>query len=359
MTVLLTGATGHVGANLLQSLKERGDRVRALVRPDSDRAAVENLDVEVVEGDLRDLPALRRAAAGCSQVYHCAAKVQTVQGGEAELFAVNVLGTRHLLTAAKEAGVRRVVVTSSLGAVGHPEGRPCNEDDPFNPFVHHLPYEESKAWVEHECLRATCDGLDVVIAVSTAVLGPHDHGPSRMGRVIVDFANGDLGAFIPGGFEFVSAADLAQGHLLAMEKGRPGQRYIFSTQFLTIEELMEMLERITGHRRPRRLPPALMMGVARVSTFVLTRFAPDRPLRFTPDAVRLLQMHRRADITKARTELGFAPTSIERAVHDAYDWFVARGHIRRPSSAMRLPAAVPAAAIATGPATAPVDKESP
>jgi nucleoside-diphosphate-sugar epimerase len=329
----------------------RGDRVRALVRPDSSRSSVEK--VEVVEGDLRDLPALRRAAAGCSEAYHCAAKVQTVQGGEAELFAVNVLGTRNLLTAAKEAGVRRVVVTSSLGAVGHPEGRPCNEDDPFNPFVHHLPYEESKAWVEHECLRAACDGLDVVIAVSTAVLGPHDHGPSRMGRVIVDFANGDLGAFIPGGFEFVSAADLAQGHLLAMEKGRSGQRYIFSTQFLTIEELMEMLERITGHRRPRRLPPGLMMGVARVSTFVLTRFAPDRPLRFTPDAVRLLQMHRRADITKARTELGFAPTSIERAVRDAYDWFVARGRIRRPSPAMRLPAAVSANA------TAPVDKESP
>jgi dihydroflavonol-4-reductase len=116
---------------------------------------------------------------------------------------------------------------------------------------------------------------------------------------------------------------------------------------------MEMLERITGHRRPRRLPPGLMMGVARVSTFVLTRFAPDRPLRFTPDAVRLLQMHRRADITKARTELGFAPTSIERAVRDAYDWFVARGRIRRPSPAMRLPAAVSANA------TAPVDKESP
>jgi nucleoside-diphosphate-sugar epimerase len=359
MTVLLTGATGHVGANLLQSLLARGDRVRALVRPDPNRAGVEKLDVEIVEGDLRDLPALRRAAAGCSHVYHCAAKVQTVQGGEAELFAVNVLGTRNLLTAAREAGVRRVVVTSSLGAVGHPEDRPCNEDDPFNPFVHHLPYEESKAWVEHECLRATCDGLDVVIAVSTAVLGPHDHGPSRMGRVIVDFANGDLGAFIPGGFEFVSAADLANGHLLCMEKGRPGQRYIFSTQFLTIDTLMEMLEGITGHRRPRRLPPALMMGVAHVSTFVLRRVAPDRPLRFTPDAVRLLQMRRRADITKARTDLGFAPTSIERAVRDAYESFVAEGRIRPPSSTRRLPAAPPATPALPATATATVDKESP
>jgi nucleoside-diphosphate-sugar epimerase len=337
MTVMLTGATGHVGANLLHCLLGRGERVRVLVRPGSPREAIRGVDVEVVEGDLRDVSALGPALVGCDRVYHCAAKVQTVQGGEAELFAINVLGTRNLLTAAKNAHARRVVVTSSLGAVGHPEARPCNEQDPFNPFDPHLPYEESKAWVEHECLRATCDGLDVVMAVSTAVLGPHDHGPSRMGRVIADFANGDLRATIPGGFEFVSADDLAQGHVLCMDKGRPGQRYIFSTEFLTIDTLMEMLERITGRRRPVRLPPALMMGIARVSTWVVGRLAPDRPLRFTPDAVRLLQMQRRADITRAKTELGYVPTSIESAVRRAYEWFVASGRIRSASAPKMLP----------------------
>lgn len=345
MTVLLTGATGHVGANLLRALIEQGDRVRVLVRPgppNADCSALEGVDVEVAEGDLRDPAALQRAVAGCERVYHCAAKVQTIRGGEGDLFETNVLGTRRVLAAAREAGVARVVVTSSLGAVGHPPDRPCNEEDPFDPFAPHLPYEQSKAWVEHECLRAAVAGLDVVIAVSTAVLGPHDYVPSRMGRVVLDFANGDLGAFIPGGFDFVSASDLARGHIQCMERGRTGQRYILSTRFVTIDDLMAILERTTGRKKPRRLSPALMMGVAHVSTFVLNRFAPEAPRRFTPDAVRLLQMHRRADITKAKTELGYAPTSIERAVEDAYASFLARGKIRKPMpSALTPKAAAP------------------
>jgi nucleoside-diphosphate-sugar epimerase len=330
MTVLLTGATGHVGANLLRALIERRERVRAVVRPGADRKAVLGLDVEIVEGDVRDPVAMRAAMAGCQRAYHCAAKVQTIRGGEGELFDINVLGTRNVLSAARSEGVSRVVVTSSLGAVGHPPDRPCNEEDPFDPFAPHLPYEQSKAWVEHECLRAACTGLDVVIAVSTAVLGPNDYVPSRMGRVILDFANGDLRAFIPGGFEFVSASDLAQGHLLCMDRGRSGQRYILSTAFVTIDDLMGILERVTARRRPRRLSPAIMMGIAHVSTFLLNRFDPDRPRRFTPDAVRLLQMQRRADISKARNELGYAPTSIEQAVSDAYAWFVAQGRVRKP-----------------------------
>jgi nucleoside-diphosphate-sugar epimerase len=356
MTVLLTGATGHVGANLLRALVARGERVRALVRPGGDGAAVDGVAAEIVEGDLRDPPSLHRAAAGCERVYHCAAKVQTTRGGEHELFETNVIGTRNVLAAARAAQVRRVVVTSSLGAVGHVHDRPCNEEDPFDPFAPHLPYEQSKAWVEHECLRAACTGSDVVIAVSTAVLGPHDYVPSRMGRVVLDFANGDLGAFIPGGFDFVSAADLARGHLQCMDRGRSGQRYILSTEFVTIDDLMGMLERITGRRRPRRLSPALMMGIAHVSTFVLDRVAPDTPRRFTPDAVRLLQMQRRADTTKARTELGYVPTSVEGALHEAYAWFVARGRVRAPVGPAPSAATTPAGAIAS-PAAGP-GKES-
>ena len=143
----------------------------------------------------------------------------------------------------------------------------------------------------------------------------------------MDFANGKLGAYIPGGFEFVSVSDLARGHLLAMEKGRSGQRYIVSTRFLTVDDLMGMLERFSGRKRPRRLPPTLMMGIAHVSSFVLTRAFPEKPQRFTPDAVRLLQMQRKADISKARRDLGYAPTSLEDAVRDAYEDFRARGLI--------------------------------
>lgn len=327
--IFLTGASGHVGQNLLRTLLGQGEKVRALVRSTSDRAAFEGLEgVELVAGDIEDRASLDRALEGCDRVYHVATKVQTVQGREQELYRANVLGTRHVLRAAKAAGVKRVVVTSSLGAVGQPKDRPCTEEDGFNPFEHHLPYEESKAWVEHECLKAAVTGLDVVIAISTAVLGPNDFMPSRMGKVILDFANGDLGAYIPGGFEFVSASDLARGHVLAMEKGRTGHRYILSTRFVTVDELMEMLERFTGRKRPKRLPPTLMMGLAHVSSFVLTRAFPERPQRFTPDAVRLLQMQRKADIGKARTELGYEPTSIEDAVESAYLDFKRRGLVR-------------------------------
>jgi len=174
------------------------------------------------------------------------------------------------------------------------------------------------------------------MVVSTAVLGPYDFGPSRMGRVIKDFANRAMKAYIPGGFEFVGAGDLARGHLLAMEKGTPGQRYIVSSAFLSVDDLMAMLERITSVPRPRlRLSPAIMMGIAHPTTFVLSRLAPDRPIRFTPDAVRLLTMQRRADISKAKRELGYVPSAIEDAVAEAYAWFVAQGEV--PAAPARIP----------------------
>jgi nucleoside-diphosphate-sugar epimerase len=326
--VFVTGGSGHVGANLVRALVQRGDRVRALVRAESDRQAFAGLDVELVTGDVREPASLAALVRDCSGGYHVAALVQTVRGRESELYRTNVLGTRHVLEAARAAGVRRVVVTSSLGAVGQPLSGPCSELDAFNPFEEHLPYEESKAWVEHECLKAAVTGQEVVIVVSTAVLGPHDYKPSRMGRVVLDFANGKLGAYIPGGFEFVGAGDLARGHLLAMERGRSGQRYIVSTQFLTVDELMGLLETITGRRRPRRLPPGAMNVLAHISSFVLNRVAPERPQRFTPDAVRLLSLKRQADVGKARTELGYEPGSIEQAVRDAYAGFVERGLVR-------------------------------
>ena len=351
MTVLVTGGSGHLGANLIRRLVQEGERVVALERAGSDNRALDGLPVERVTGDLRDADAMTRAMRGVQRVYHCAAKVSTIVGGEREIYDCNVIGTKNLLAAALSAKVERVVVTSSFSAVGHTEGRPADERDLFYPFEDHMPYERSKAWMEHECLKAVTRGLDVVIATSCAILGPADFKPSRMGRVVKDFANGKMHAYIPGGFEFVAAQDIVQGHLLAMEKGKTGEKYILSTRFVTVDELVVLLEGITGRKRPTlRLPPSVMAKIAVVSTFVLTNFFPHVPQRFTPGAVRILGMGRRADTSKAQRELGYRPTSIEEALKQAYEFFVEQGQIEgvapRPASAP-APIAKPEAAAKT------------
>ncbi|HXD97038.1 MAG TPA: NAD-dependent epimerase/dehydratase family protein [Candidatus Acidoferrum sp.] len=331
MRVLVTGGSGHLGANLVRRLLDEGQRVRALERRGGSGDAMAGLDVEMAWGDLRDPAAVRAAVRGCQRVYHCAAKVSSAEGQQREIYASNVLGTRHLLRAALDEGVERVVVTGSFSAVGHDPARPSDETVPVDPFGRLLPYQRSKIAVEHECLKAVVDGLDVVIATSCAILGPHDYKPSRMGQLLLDFARGRLRAYVPGGFEFVATRDIVQGHRLAMDKGRPGQKYIFSTAFQTVDELMTIYEGVTGRRRPRlRLPGPVMSGLAEAVNFLVMRLAPDVEPRFTPGAVRILRMHRRADIAKARTELGYQPGSIENAVREAYEDFVRRGKLARP-----------------------------
>jgi nucleoside-diphosphate-sugar epimerase len=335
MCVLVTGGSGHLGANLVRRLLDEGQEVRALERRGSTGEALAGLGVEVAWGDLRDAAAVRAAVRGCRRVYHCAAKVSSAEGQQREIYASNVLGTRHLLRAALDEGVERVVVTGSFSAVGHDPARPSDETVPVDPFGRLLPYQRSKVAVEHECLKAVVDGLDVVIATSCAILGPHDYKPSRMGQLLLDFARGRLRAYVPGGFEFVATRDIVQGHRLAMDKGRSGQKYIFSTAFKTVDELMTIYEGVTGRRRPRlRLPGPVMSGLAAAVNVFVMRFAPDTEPRFTPGAVRILRMHRRADITKARTELGYQPSSIEAAVREAYEDFVRRGTLR-PACAAR------------------------
>jgi nucleoside-diphosphate-sugar epimerase len=326
---LVTGATGHLGANLVRRLLLDGHRVRVLLRPQHDARAVDGLDLERAYGDIRDPASLNMALQGCARVFHCAAMISITAGSEQEIYETNVLGTRNVLAAAAHAGVTRTVVTGSFSAVGHHPDRPSDERDPFNPFLKALAYERSKAAVEHECLKAAVEGQNVVIAISCAIIGPYDFKPSRMGRVIRDFANERMAAYIPGGFEFVAARDIVAGHLLAMDHGRSGQRYIFSTEFVTVDTLMQWLEEITGRSRPRlRLPPALMAAIAAVASPVLSVIAPNRPQRLTPGAVHLLRMHRRADCTKAKQELGYEPTSVKDAVAEAYRWFAAQGEIK-------------------------------
>lgn len=330
--VLVTGSTGHLGANLVRRLLGDGADIRVLVRPGRDQTALDGLAVERVEGDLRDPEAVSRAVKGCAQVYHCAALVSTIEGNAAhkrDVFDTNVQGTRHILDSAVRHGVDKVVVSGSLSATGYDGARPSHEDMPFYPFDRHLPYGFTKHLVEHHCLQAHANGLNVVVATSCAIVGPHDYAPSRIGRVLIDYAHGKLRAYIPGGFEFVSTRDIAEGHVLAMAKGRSGQKYIISTAYATVDDLLDLFGEVTGKPKPRlRLPPPVMAAIAEVADKTWFRAFPNQPRRFTPAAVRLLSMKRRADHGKARTELGYLPTPLKDAIRDAYDDFVRRGVIR-------------------------------
>jgi nucleoside-diphosphate-sugar epimerase len=337
--ILVTGAGGHLGANLLRRLAAGSEPVRALLHTARDEATIAGLNIERLIGDLRD-PAIAVAAVrGCRQVHHCAAKVSTDYRDREDIFACNVLATRHLLQAALAAGVERVVVTGSFSAIGHRPDGPSDETQPFNPLERHLPYGHTKAAVEHECLKACAEGLAVVVAVSTAILGPFDFKPSRMGQVLIRFATGRLRAYVPGGFTFVAARDIVEGHLLAMARGRPGQKYIFGSAFLTFDELMMLFSEVTGEPPPPlRVPPAMMAVAAEIAAFVMPRLMPSAQQLLTPAAIRILRQNRQADTSKAQRELGFRPTPIAAAVREAYDWFVGQGVIAGPQTAARLPA---------------------
>jgi nucleoside-diphosphate-sugar epimerase len=338
MKVLVTGAAGHLGANLVRRLVDDGQDVRAALRSDADAKTLDGLPVEHIVGDLRDEDFVRRAASGCARVFHCAANVSTIQGDVAfkrEIYGSNVVGTKNVLEAAMRAGAVRVVVTGSFSAVGFDPDNPSlpsDETATFYPFARHLPYAHTKVLVEHECWKAALRGLDVVVCTSTAILGPNDFKPSRMGRVLIDFANGRLRAYVPGGFEFVAARDIVNGHVLAMDRGTKGEKYIVSTAHRTMDEIMALFSEITGARRPPRLPSSLVYGLARVSTSLFPRV--ERLM--TPDAILLLRSARRADATKARTELGFVPGDLHEAVRLAYEDFARRGLVsprERPEAA--------------------------
>jgi len=329
--ILVTGANGHLGGNLVRRLLQDGQSVRVLVRQKTENLAIEGLSVDRVYGDLLDLPSVVSAVRGCERIYHCAALVSIGRARLRELYENNVTATRHLLQAAKEAGVSRVVATGSVEALTFDPPKAIDESVGLYPFGKPMPYSIVKAFAEHECLKAAVEGLDVVIVVPTGIIGPNDFKPSPMGKVLIDFAHRKVPAYIPGGADFSAMEDTVEGHILAMEKGRAGQKYIFSTEFLTMDRVMSMFAEVTGVAPPRlKLPPGLMMGVAEVVSFFTTRFSPGTELPLTPDAVRIVRMQRKVDCSKAKNELGFKPTSIKQAIQDAYDCFLRRGVIKLP-----------------------------
>ncbi|MGA2182059.1 MAG: hopanoid-associated sugar epimerase [Bryobacteraceae bacterium] len=321
--VLVTGATGFIGWHVARKLIERGHTVRALTRPGSH---VRELPVEAVSGDLRDRASLDAAVAGCGSVFHIAADYRLWAKNPAELYQSNVDGTRNMLEAARAAGVERFVYTSTVGCVAMPPDRPGTEEMPVGPEEMTGAYKKSKYAAEQVALEFARAGFPVVIVNPTAPIGDHDVRPTPTGQIIVDFLKGDMPAYVDTGLNLVDVRDTAEGHLLAWERGRPGERYILGCDNLTLAQILGKLESITGRPAPRwRMPwvVAWAAGVASSGWAEVTGKPPRVPL----DAVRMA--HRKMFVTheKAARELGFLPVAVDGALERAVTWFRDNGYV--------------------------------
>lgn len=320
---LVTGATGFIGWHVARLLVESGYRVRALVRGQGRKL---DLDVEIATGDLRDLESLKRAASGCGLVFHVAADYRLWAKRPEDLYESNAGGTRNLLDAARSASVDRVVYTSTVGCIGIPESGIGTEDTPVSLEEMAGTYKRSKYLAEQEALQAAAGGLDVVIVNPTAPVGERDVKPTPTGKIIVDFVKGHIPAFVDTGLNLVDVRDTAQGHLLAAERGKTGERYILGSRNLALRQILECLAEITGRRAPSlQIPHAVAFTAAALSTGLghLTGREPRVPL----DAVRMSRKKMFVSHAKAESQLGYQPADIKGALSRAVEWFQANGMV--------------------------------
>jgi dihydroflavonol-4-reductase len=319
---LVTGASGFIGWHVARLLTERGQKVRALVRPTS---RLRELEVEPVVGDLRDAGSLDRAVGGCERVFHVAADYRLWARHPQELYRSNVEGTRNLLEAARKHGVERFVYTSTVGCIGVPRGGLGDETVPVTLEEMSGDYKRSKFLAERLALEYAASGLPVVIVNPTAPVGDHDVKPTPTGKIVLDFLTGAMPAFIDTGLNLVDVRDTAAAHLLAAERGRPGERYIVGCENLTLAEILQKLARLTGKAAPRVKLPYAVAYAAGVVTTGWARLT-GRPPRAPLDAVRMAKKKMFVSTEKAGRELGFTPGPVDAALGRAVEWFQANGY---------------------------------
>jgi dihydroflavonol-4-reductase len=320
---------GFVGANVARELVAAGATVRVLARSGGDRRALQDVRVEIVEGDLLDPSSIRRAVAGVQTVYHVAADYRLWTPNPAELYRTNVDGTRVVLEAAGEAGVDRVVHTSSVAALGLPgDGGPGTEDTPvtLGDMVSH--YERSKFLAERLAIDFAHRGLPVVVVNPAVPFGPWDVKPTPTGQIIVDFMRGRMVATVDTGLNVVHVRDVARGHLLAAQRGKPGERYILGHRNLSLAEVFGILADITGRRSPRFRVPYAIAWLAGACSEGLARLT-GRPPAVSLTAVRMARKRRYFSPARAVRELGLPQTDVRVALADAVGWFGAHGYAGR------------------------------
>jgi dihydroflavonol-4-reductase len=320
--ILVTGASGFVGWHVARLLLEQGAMVHALVRPGS---ALPGLPVRVFEGDLRDARSVQQAILGCGAVFHVAADYRLWVKNPEEMFETNVRGTSQLLELASIEDVDKFVYTSTVGCIGIPNEGLGDETTPVD--IHSMagPYKQSKYLAEEAVLRIASQGFPAVIVNPTAPVGVRDAKPTPTGQVILDFLRGRMPAYLDTGLNIVDVEDVARGHLLACEFGRPGERYILGGENLTLHEIFEVLSDISGRPAPSlRLPYGVAMAFARLGSAVaaITGKAP----RASVDAVRMARKKMFVSSAKAERELGYTASSAREALSRAVQWYQENGY---------------------------------
>ena len=330
MRVLVTGATGFIGGNLVRALCAQGHEVRALVRPGSNTLTLDGAGAEAVPGDILDRESVRRVAQGCQGVFHCAAAYTFWSPDPAQVYRTNVDGTRNVLEAAQQAGVDRVVYTSTVSTIGLPGGSPHlglgTEETPVDPrrLVGH--YKKSKYQAEQVALDLARQGLPVVVVNPTMPVGPWDVRPTPTGKIVLDFMLGRIPAYVNTGMNLVDVADVASGHILAMEKGQVGQRYLLGHWNVTLKEILTMLQAVCGRPAPRfRAPFWLALGAGYADYLVegcLLRREPRIPL----EGLQVAKHPMYVSCQKAVDELGLPQSPVEAALAQAVRWFRDHGY---------------------------------
>ncbi|MDJ1182682.1 hopanoid-associated sugar epimerase [Roseofilum casamattae] len=320
MRAFVTGGTGFVGANLVRSLLQQNYQVRALVRPQSCRANLDSLEIETVVGDFHSSD-LAEKMQGCQVLFHCGARYSLWQNDKDALYRDNVLGTRQVLAAARHAGVERTVYTSSVAAIGVSEnGTPVDEthQSPVEDLIG--AYKKSKYWAEREADNAVKLGQDIVIVNPSTPIGPWDRKPTPTGDIILRFLQGNMPAYVETGLNFIDVRDVAIAHILALENGKKGDRYILGHQNLTLKTFLNHLSQTTGIPAPTQtLPLWLPLTVAWIDEQILAPLG--KPPSVPLDGVRMSQHPMYYNAAKAVRELGLPQSDIAIAINDAVQWF--------------------------------------
>lgn len=322
MPVVVTGASGHLGANLVRTLLDRGEQVRVLVHRSSAALAEIEDRLERVEGSVCEPESLGPAFAGADRVYHLAGVISIDGDPDGRVHRVNVEGTRNVARACLERGVARLVHVSSVHAFDmDPRDEVLDEtrrqvaDSP-----RHSAYDRSKALGERAVREAVDQGLDAVIVNPTGIMGPVDHGPSRLGQLLRELASNKLPALLDGGFDFVDVRDIVDGTLAAAERGRAGENYILGNTWHSLRELAELVASVSGARPPILITPVWAARLGIPFARVAAKLSNTEPL-FTRESLEVLVSNRSISSGKARAELGYSPRPLAQTVADTLDWF--------------------------------------